>query len=180
MNNRTGQCCLIAISTLISTMGCASVQDCRYEIRQQMRATWAWVEFDSADGICGFSSFSAAYRDGWKAGYYSVLTGGDGRPPVTPPRKHWDSPAFFATDSWTPQEWFKGFRDGGCAAGREPNHHFVSPWLSTPCCNCLQTSLVSNEGQHSSVVSIRLLGIEPLHGDHTATLSEQISSGTEQ
>ena len=68
--------------------GCTALSDCKYETGQKIRTSQAWHEFDGCNQQC----FTSDYRDGWRKGYYDILTGGDGRPPVVPPKKYWKPP----------------------------------------------------------------------------------------
>ena len=134
------------------------------------------------------SKFSSDYASGWKAGYRSVLTGGDGRVPVLPPRKYWDSPMFRRHDPGAKQDWCNGFQGGAKAAASQPSLHYVQPLFSPPVsyqcvpticegsvCAPVQARTSQVDSPHTETPSstlpnyirqppctIRLLGIEPI------------------
>lgn len=105
--------------------GCTTFSDCKYEVSQRIRTSRAWHEFDG----CNSESFTCDYSSGWKAGYYDVITGGDGRPPVVAPKKYWQPPVFFEHDPRGRDEWYTGFQDGARCARCEPDHHFVPTFM---------------------------------------------------
>ncbi|MEZ6127485.1 MAG: hypothetical protein R3C59_02225 [Planctomycetaceae bacterium] len=93
-----------------------------------MRTQKAWEHYDTGTLCC-----SSAYRKGWKAGYYDVLTGNCGTPPLFAPEGlscplnitwHCDEPR---------HDWYVGFQDGAACAHRQPDTHYLKPWL--PPCN---------------------------------------------
>ena len=129
MNATTGGYRLILSAGLMLVCGCASFRDQQYELAQSFRTHRAWMGVDT--GLL-FSPYSADYASGWKSGYRSVLTGGDGRAPVLPPRKYWDPPLFLCPDLSARQDWFNGFRCGANAAASERSLHYVQPLFGQP------------------------------------------------
>ena len=92
-------CNAVALFSLLS--GCTTLTDCKYELGQKVRTKQAWHEFDGCNDRC----FTLDYSCGWKQGYYDVLTGGDGRPPVVPPKKYWKPPVFTEHDPSRVNDW---------------------------------------------------------------------------
>lgn len=119
---------LTALTSLGS--GCATFSDLKYETTQKIRTQKAWEQYDTGTVCC-----SSAYRKGWKAGYYDVLTGRDGCPPLFPP-SHISGPLNIAWHCDEPRnEWYTGFQDGAACARRQPDTHYLRPWMP-PCETC--------------------------------------------
>jgi hypothetical protein len=114
-----------ALALAASITGCTAVSDCKYEVGQKIRTSQAWHEFDGCNDEC----FTSDYRNGWKAGFYNVITGGDGRPPVIPPKKYWKPPVFVEHDPSRKDDWYAGFQDGACCGKSQPDHHFLPTFL---------------------------------------------------
>jgi len=72
---------------------------------------------------------SIAYKKGWKAGYYDVLNGGCGCPPVFAPECYaW--PIHILKDCDQPRnDWYTGFQDGAACAKLMPDTHYLKPWM---------------------------------------------------
>jgi len=110
-------------------IGCATVSDLKYELTQKVRTQKAWEHYDTGTVCC-----SSAYRKGWKAGYYDVLTGNCGTPPLFPP-EHLSSPLNITWHCDDPRhDWYVGFQDGAACAQQQPDTHYLKPWL--PPCDC--------------------------------------------
>lgn len=119
-----------AVALAISLSGCTSLSDCKYELGQKIRTSQAWNEFDGCNSEC----FTCDYQSGWKAGYYDVLTGGDGCPPVIAPKKYWKPPVFFEHDPSRRNDWYCGYQDGAACAKCQPDHHYLQTFLPGPVC----------------------------------------------
>lgn len=120
---------LLATITSLGS-GCAAFSDLKYETTQKIRTQKAWEQYDTGAVCC-----SSAYRKGWKAGYYDVLTGRDGCPPLFPP-SHISGPLNIAWHCDEPRnEWYTGFQDGAACARRQPDTHYLRPWMP-PCDSC--------------------------------------------
>lgn len=115
-----------SFALFLSLSGCTSLSDCKYEMGQKIRTGQAWHEFDGCNEQC----FTLDYRDGWKQGYYDVLTGGDGRPPVVPPKKYWKPPVFTEHDPSRQNDWFIGYQDGASCAKSQPDFHYVPTFMA--------------------------------------------------
>ena len=147
----------------LTAAGCTALKDCHDQYSQQIHTHLAWRDYDADGEFQLFSDYSSDYRRGWKSGYYRVLTTGDSRLPVLPPRRYW-SPAFcLGSDGCGQQEWRNGYLAGARAAQCAGRRGFVRPFLPPPCdvCpTCGPGCSVANSGEPS--VSIRLLGIVPI------------------
>lgn len=146
---------------LMSVSGCAALQDCKYELNQRAYTAIAWSDFDADKRFCIVSSYSADFQRGWKAGFYSVITGGECRPPVIPPKKYWQPPLLLSCNECGCQEWYDGFRCGANAARHQPDFHYIKPWFSRRCEPC-QVCETGGLDVDDLPPAIRLLGIEPL------------------
>lgn len=115
-----------SFALFLSLSGCTALSDCKYEVGQKIRTSQAWHEFDGCNEQC----FTCDYRDGWKRGYYDVLTGGDGRPPVVPPKKYWKPPVFTEHDPSRQDDWYTGYQDGASCAKSQPDFHYVPTFMA--------------------------------------------------
>ena len=115
-----------SFALFLSLSGCTALSDCKYELGQKIRTGQAWHEFDGCNERC----FTGDYRDGWKQGYYDVLTGGDGRPPVVPPKKYWKPPVFTEHDPSRQDDWYTGYQDGAACAKAQPDFHYVPTFMA--------------------------------------------------
>ncbi|MCA9048264.1 MAG: hypothetical protein KDA89_06020 [Planctomycetaceae bacterium] len=118
---------------ILAFSGCTTFSDLSYETTQKLRAQKAWEQYDT--GSC---CYTIPYRHGWKAGYYDVLTGGSGCPPLFAPEKY-SSPWKIIYHCDEPRhEWYVGYQDGAAAAKQEPDTHYLKPWLPPPpeCQHC--------------------------------------------
>lgn len=115
-----------SFALFLSLSGCTALSDCKYEMGQKIRTGQAWHEFDGCNEQC----FTCDYRDGWKKGYYDVLTGGDGRPPVVPPKKYWKPPVLTEHDPSRQNDWYTGYQDGAACAKSQPDFHYVPTFMA--------------------------------------------------
>jgi hypothetical protein len=118
-----------ALALSLSLSGCTALCDAKYELGQKIRTSQAWHEFDGCNEQC----FTCDYRSGWKAGFYDVATGGDGRPPVIAPHKYWKPPVFVEHDPSRQDDWYRGFQDGACCAKSQPDFHYLKTFLPETC-----------------------------------------------
>lgn len=137
---------LLSSTILLTTAGCATVSDCSYELTQKIRTQKSWEHYDTG-GTC----YSLAYRNGWKAGHYDVLTGGDGCPPIFAPECY-SNPLKVVFHCDEPrQEWYIGFQDGAACAQQSPDTHYLKPWLpamaETACRTCPSQPTATCENQ---------------------------------
>ena len=176
-------CNAVALFSLLS--GCTTLTDCKYELGQKVRTKQAWHEFDGCNDRC----FTLDYSCGWKQGYYDVLTGGDGRPPVVPPKKYWKPPVFTEHDPSRVNDWYTGYQDGAGCAKCQPDHHYVPTFLP----GCAPSSHYSTEGssvpayfpmEHVSGRSLEVASPEippqsgALGNSGAATLNERSADGS--
>lgn len=105
--------------------GCAGIRDCKYEVGQKIRTHQAWNSYNRCHDEC----FTCDYRDGWKAGYFDVATGGEGIPPVIAPKRYWKPPVFFQHDPSRRDDWYCGYQDGAACAKTQPDFHYLKLWL---------------------------------------------------
>jgi hypothetical protein len=120
------------VALLLLVPGCTCISDCKYELDQKIRTANAWSTFDSGGCV------SCDYKSGWKAGYYDVITGGTGCPPVIAPKKYWKPPVFCEHDPSKRNDWYCGFQDGAACAKCEPELHYLETFL--PCQHAVPVS----------------------------------------
>ena len=119
---------LSALALFLSLPGCTAISDCKYEVSQKIRTSQAWHEFDGCQDEC----FTCDYQSGWKAGYYDVITGGTGCPPVIAPKKYWKPPVVFEHDPCRRNDWYCGFQDGAACAKCQPDYHYLQTFMPGP------------------------------------------------
>lgn len=134
----------VLIVTSLSITGCTSLCDAKYEMTQKIRTCKAWYEYDSECLVTG------DYKHGWKAGYYDVITGGTGCPPVVAPHKYWTPPVFTQYDPSRRDDWYRGFQDGAACAKCEPELHYLQTFMPRQC----QTHPVTYSKEVPSVPSV--------------------------
>ncbi|MBL8812330.1 MAG: hypothetical protein JNM43_19355 [Planctomycetaceae bacterium] len=117
----------VLILTTVSITGCTSLCDAKYEMTQKIRTCKAWYECDTDCLVTG------DYKHGWKAGYYDVITGGTGCPPVVAPSKYWTPPLFTQYDPSRRDDWYRGFQDGAACAKCEPELHYLQTFMPPRC-----------------------------------------------
>lgn len=112
--------------------GCtAKMQDCYYEHTQMKRAWHAWMDYSDCTPNC---NKDADYRDGWKAGYYDVLVGNPGTPPLVPPKKYWKPSEITVSRDKNRHQWYVGFQDGANCAKQQPDTHYLKLWTPPEAC----------------------------------------------
>ena len=120
---------LFLVATVCSMgFGCATISDCTYECKQKVRTEKAWLHYDGCEDAC----YSLPYRHGWKAGYYDVVTGGDGCPPMFAPERY-SSPFKILHHCDEPRhDWYIGFQEGAMCARQCPDTHYLKAWMPPP------------------------------------------------
>jgi hypothetical protein len=142
---------LLPLLMLFSTVGCATLQDSSYEMTQHLRTEAAFFDhLFTCETEGGWD-----YSRGWKAGYFDVLTGGDGTPPLIAPHSYWSPWQIIWHCDQKRQKWYMGFQDGAMLASQQPDTHYLKLWsplmAGTPA--CLPTACPPVEGP--------ILGIPP-------------------
>jgi len=146
-----------AFALLLTLTGCTTLNDCKYELGQKIRTKQAWHEFDGCHTEC----FTVDYKNGWKAGYYDVATGGSGCPPVVAPKEYWKPPVFCEYDPSRRDDWYCGFLDGAACGKCEPNHHYLQTYLPPAVCCPVQTVCCPEV----MVEEPEMFPMEHIHGD---------------
>jgi hypothetical protein len=121
---------LLATWMLAPLVGCASISDSRYETTQMLRAKSAWRSLpDCAKSHC----YPEDYKLGWCDGYYDVLTGGKGCPPVIAPERYWKPEQILENCDRRRHAYYDGFQDGVACALSQPDTHYLKMWSSCEC-----------------------------------------------
>jgi hypothetical protein len=151
-----------ALALCLSFCGCTAISDCKYECSQKIRTCQAWHQFDGCNDEC----FTGDYRSGWKAGYYAVLTGDSGCPPLIAPKRYWNPPVFCEHDPNRRNDWYCGYQDGVACARCEPDHHYLQVW--SPCAPvCCQSQTITQP-----VIRVEV----PVGGPEASVPGESIST----
>jgi len=115
---------IVVLAASFILAGCASLHDCKYETTQRIRTGRAWLHYK----IGWPGRYSSAFSQGWKAGYYDVLSGNDGAPPFFAPERYYE-PCKILNDCDKPRnDWYAGFQCGAACAQSVPDTHYMKPW----------------------------------------------------
>ncbi len=162
MSSLTKYSQLMILVMLTSVMGCSSLYDGHYEKTQKFRTWKAWYGYTACSDEC----YGADYRSGWKAGYYDVLTGGCGKPPLIAPKKYWCPSQITRNCDLNRYEWYVGFNDGANCARTKPDTHYLKVWMPEYCDAGvagtpiemapleLSSPMMSGEGQHETLAPL--------------------------
>jgi hypothetical protein len=82
---------------------------------------WATIRAARQAGRTAWNRWGAQhhYWKGWRAGYYSLASGGDGTPPAVPPPAYWRPTSHPTRRQNQVDQWYCGFRAGLDAADRD-------------------------------------------------------------
>jgi hypothetical protein len=105
----------VARTTIIEpALYCLCLDECVSRCRFNDLAEEAWACFQQALPDC---SYSEAFADGFKAGFADYLyAGGNGEPPLVPPRPYWKPNYESPEGHQMMQDWFRGYRHGAAVA----------------------------------------------------------------
>jgi hypothetical protein len=93
---------------------CMGMDDFVSRCRNRQLADEAWYHFQSALPDC---EYSIDFGDGFKTGFCDYLyAGGNGDPPVVPPRSYWKPAYETPQGQLMMQDWFRGYRHGSAVA----------------------------------------------------------------
>lgn len=156
-------CLLASLIALLGSSGCATMNEFCDELAVRAMVRQAQHEY------CVPSHLGPAeavhFRSGWREGYYSVATGGDGCPPLVPPKKYWK--LVHPHRGAQVDIWYRGFACGAAAAHSEgaQDGYFVPVMgcgcsVGGPCQSC--SSPCCPGGQFSGEVESSLRIPEPL------------------
>ena len=109
--------------------GCMSLRRLHYRESQSMRTRSAWCDYDARFDCI----FSKDFKAGWLVGYYDVVTGGTGIPPIVPPKKYWRPAQVIDKCDAGRLEWYRGFQAGAECAGYVPDSHDIKLWMPPAC-----------------------------------------------
>ncbi len=103
-----------SVAALVSSAGCAAMNEFCDELVVHAMVRQAQQQYSVP---CNLGPAEAChYKAGWRAGYYSVATGGDGCPPLVPPQKYWK--LTHPSRACQVDVWYRGFA-AGARAGHE-------------------------------------------------------------
>jgi hypothetical protein len=120
---------------VITEAGCAQFQDYANErliaARNQHLARRAWRSMRYA--YPAEAPYARHFRRGFLAGYVNVASGGNGCPPVLPPKEYWG--ACYQTPEGREKilTWFDGFHQGALVAAQDGVGNWTEIPTSLPC-----------------------------------------------
>ncbi|WP_148080080.1 hypothetical protein [Roseimaritima ulvae] len=123
---------LLCGSMLQGLVGCAR-WDCnsRRESWETELRTLADAAYQSHFGEAA-EGCSDDYGDGWTEGYYQVLGGHSGEPPVVPNSRYWEPQTRHVDQLHRVAQWRRGFTDGAAAAHACGQHGYATVPAAAP------------------------------------------------
>ncbi|WP_145296913.1 hypothetical protein [Crateriforma conspicua] len=116
--------------------GCASMQDCRYEMSQRFRGLMEFQRRPSPRQ----SDYPSDYRAGWLDGFNEVTTGGPNCPPAIAPKRYWNPKQVLKDCDRRRAAYYEGWHDGAARAAQLPDTHHLKVYESDCCpmprCSC--------------------------------------------
>lgn len=124
-------CCFLALAVCtLAGAGCVQFQEYANEniiaARNKKMAEEAWRSVESAYPI--EQPYRRHFKAGFIAGYYDVASGGDGCPPILPPKKYWAACYQSPAGHEKIRLWFNGFSEGVMVAKLDG----VNQWTEIP------------------------------------------------
>jgi hypothetical protein len=129
--------CIRLLLAILSTatVGCRAWERSHVWLIDRHRAEQS-LRADVSGGLARTPDF----RSGYLAGYLNVASGGDGRPPLLPPRKYTKARYRGPHGQLAASAWFQGFQSGALSAQQEgvDQYNFlpISPVLLATCSSC--------------------------------------------
>ncbi len=124
---------------LLSSAGCAGLQDTEYSVATWARAEKAWLQRTSFSQRWEISDH---YEKGWKDGYKAAARGEACRVPHSPPPCYWSYRYQCCEGREAISQWYQGWHAGATAAagdGRASFHEIPAgpcvPSVAAPGCN---------------------------------------------
>lgn len=120
---------LLSGLTLLLASGCADFQQEKIEARNRYLARTAW---ENLEVVYEHMEFTEDFGRGFREGYYDVCNGGNGCPPVIPPRQYWSVKYASPRGHQQTHAWFEGYRYGAVVAEQDGVGIWVTLPTSTP------------------------------------------------
>ena len=124
---RLGLTALLVI--VLSELGCSQFHEYADErltaSRNRHLAKQAWQR---VEGFHCQQTCLDDFGDGYQAGYFDALGGGNGCPPALPPKRYWRVCFQNPIGHLRIESWFEGFRQGATAAKQDG----VANWIEIP------------------------------------------------
>lgn len=147
---------LLLACVVLTTTGCASIQDYRYRKANEWRAYRAW---QTAKAEMPRECVDSDYGDGFQDGYMNVALGGCGNLPPVPPHQYWEAKYQCCEGRAQIERYFAGWQCGAVAAekcGRQYWHRIPSKVCNDPCVpeceNCLLNDQSITKGSDSAAM----------------------------
>lgn len=120
---------LLVLAIALGASGCAEFQELKIDNRNRYLAKEAW---GSLQETYECMNFEKDFGRGFRQGYYDVASGGDGCPPVLPPRRYWSVRYMNMDGRARTEAWFSGFRYGALVAEQDGVGIFMQLPISVP------------------------------------------------
>lgn len=114
---------------LLMASGCADFQQEKIKARNRYLARTTW---ENLEVVYDHMEFTEDFGRGFREGYYDVAMGGNGCPPVIPPRRYWSVKYASPRGHQQTHAWFEGFRYGAVVAEQDGVGIWVTLPTSTP------------------------------------------------
>lgn len=119
---RLGQ--FLAAMALLQS-GCGALNEYKIDSRNHLLARRAW---NCLEDVYRDVEYPYDFGRGFRAGYFNVAGGGNGCPPVLPPRKYWTVNLVNPLGHRRTHAWFEGFKYGAMVAEQDG----VGVWITLP------------------------------------------------
>jgi hypothetical protein len=147
---------LLTFGSLLN--GCAALEDFNYRSANQRRASVAWRQArETMPAECATHD----YAEGFKAGYFSVATGGSCCPPTGPPPEYYKACYQSTQGQCLVNQWYQGYQAGAIAADRDGRSLWAKvPTQDGPGLNCPDQEFITDT-HWSSVIADPIVSVTP-------------------
>lgn len=120
---------ILSLAVCLGATGCAEFQELKIDYRNRYLAKEAW---ESLQETYDCMNYEKDFGRGFRQGYYEVAMGGNGCPPVLPPRRYWSVRYMSMEGRARTEAWFAGFRYGALVAEQDGVGIFMQLPTSVP------------------------------------------------
>ncbi|MFO0944594.1 MAG: hypothetical protein U1D30_01410 [Planctomycetota bacterium] len=110
---------------LLALAGCAELQEDKIDGRNRYLARRAWEQLQV---VYKDFDYTDDFGRGFKQGYFNVASGGNGCPPMLPPKHYWSVKYASPKGHQRTHAYFEGYRYGAIVAEQDG----VGIWISLP------------------------------------------------
>ncbi|MDA8743873.1 hypothetical protein N9N28_04480 [Rubripirellula amarantea] len=119
----------LASVALLSMVGCAALNDAKYENTQKARAV---LEYHKC-GKPECERYPHDYKLGWLDGFYTISTGGPNCPPAVAPQRYWNPKQVLDDCDNRRHAFYSGWQDGAARATQFPDTHHLRIFETCEC-----------------------------------------------